>query len=69
VGPLPHARQLALAQTLGVLAGLKDDVEVYALFTSKEPRRWAYLLLLMKYQEASAHVKVQFVDPVSRPES
>ena len=54
-------------QTLGVLSGLKDDVDVYALFTSKEPHRWAYLLLLMKYQEASSHVKVQFVDPVSRP--
>lgn len=61
-------RDAALSpQTLQVLERLTDDVHVYGLFTSKEPRRRGYLFLLMKFQEASPHVKVQFVDPVSRP--
>ena len=54
-------------QTMQALSSLDEDLELHALFTSKEPRRDAYFYLLMRYQTASAHVKVRFVDPVARP--
>ena len=54
-------------QTMQALSSLDEDLDLHALFTSKEPRRDAYFYLLMRYQTASAHVKVRFVDPVARP--
>ncbi len=65
---LSRARDNALTpQTLKLLGGLKEDVHVYALFTPREPHRDKYVYLLMEYEKASSHVKVQFIDPVSRP--
>lgn len=54
-------------QTQAALRGLAEDVELNALFTAKEPRRESYLYLLMRYETASPHVKVRFVDPVAKP--
>jgi ABC-type uncharacterized transport system involved in gliding motility auxiliary subunit len=54
-------------QTLAALQSLTEDARIYALFTSKEPRRENYWYLLELFRKASPRIQVEFVDPVAKP--
>lgn len=54
-------------QTLDVLRGLDDEVEIRALFTAKEPNRQAFLDLLDLFGRASNRLDIEFIDPIARP--
>lgn len=55
-------------QTLGVLARLQDDVEMYGFYASQDQAYPAVDEALQRYAKKSPRVRVQMVDPQARPD-
>lgn len=55
-------------QTVDVLRGLEDDVEVYPLYSKQnEVERESYWRLLRSYRQQSDRIRVEFIDPQQQP--
>jgi ABC-type uncharacterized transport system involved in gliding motility auxiliary subunit len=61
-----HTNSLA-PKTVEALAGLADPVSIWALFKERDIRRESYWELLQSYRRRSDKVRVEFVDPNTRP--
>ncbi len=55
-------------QTVGVLSRLKDEVKIYAFYSSEEPPFATVQEILSRYQRHSPKLTYELIDPEARPD-